>query len=126
MLLLPRKRERKKQEENYNRRHRARELPTLFPGDTVWMSDRQEHGIIGSQVGPRSYELTTPNGSFRRNRRSLTNTPQPRGNPPASSDQPQRDTSGNTDHPNQGTGQPTIRRSTRITSPPDRYDPCAK
>ena len=126
-------RQRKKQEENYNRRYRARELPLLLPGDTVWMSDRREHGIIGSQVGPRSYDVTTPTGSFRRNRRNLINIPQPRGSsgtPPANPDQSLDSplVSDNTDRPNgskQETDQPIIRRSTRITSRPDRYDPCA-
>ena len=52
------------------------------------------------------------------------------GTPPANSDQSPDSplVSDNTDHPNgsnQETDQPIIRRSTRITSRPDRYDPCA-
>ena len=116
-------RQRKKQKENYNHRYRARELPVLFPGDTVWMSDCREHGIIGSQVGSRSYDVTTPNGSFRRNRRNLIYISQPRGSsgtPTANSVQSPDSplVSENTDHPNgsnQETDQPIICRSTRIT-----------
>lgn len=37
----------------------------------MWLRDRQERGTVEEHVGPRSYEVETPSGSFRRNRRNL-------------------------------------------------------
>ncbi|XP_046391596.1 uncharacterized protein K02A2.6-like [Ischnura elegans] len=58
---------------NYNRRHRARELPSLTAGDRVWVKDRREYGTIIAEAGhPRSYLLETGHGVVRRNRAALT------------------------------------------------------
>ena len=71
-LLIGKEEEAKqKQKEDYDHRHGVRELPTLLPGDTVWMSDRKEKASVGEQVAPCSYEVETSSGSYRRNQRDL-------------------------------------------------------
>ncbi|XP_064622558.1 uncharacterized protein LOC135484804 [Lineus longissimus] len=70
---------RKKEEEyrrkmtlNADKHHAARSLPQLGIGDTVWIPDKEVTGSIsGHAETPRSYVVTTPKGTFRRNRRSL-------------------------------------------------------
>ena len=119
-LLVTKERQlRQKQKENYDRRHGVKELPSLLPGDLVWVTDRQEEGTVQEQVGPRSYGVKTSAGSFRRNRRSLTSLPQSN-----ESSQNESEESVQPDSTPLSTAQ-TLRRSTRITSRPDRYDPSA-
>ena len=48
------------------------------------MSDRQEKGTVEEEVGPRSYIIGTPSGSYRRNRRSIVPLPSPQRDPPNS------------------------------------------
>uniref|UniRef100_A0A3B3I785 Gypsy retrotransposon integrase-like protein 1 n=1 Tax=Oryzias latipes TaxID=8090 RepID=A0A3B3I785_ORYLA len=76
--------EKTKQAFYYNRRHGARPLPVLRPGDTVLTKLDQEKNwstpaVVSKEcITPRSYLLETPQGvMFRRNRRHLrSNTPQ--------------------------------------------------
>lgn len=67
---------RQNQEQNYNKRHRARELPTLQPGDTVYLRDRKQEGqVLKRSQEPRSYIVKTSNGTvFRRNRAAIVYT----------------------------------------------------
>ena len=65
---------RSNQQLNFNKRHRARELPTLYPGD-VWLRDQDRYGfILGKTEQPRSYLVSTDKGKLRRNRSALVNT----------------------------------------------------
>ena len=67
---------RQKQKLNYDRRHRARNLPLLRQGDHVWVKDILERGTVVSNAGtPRSYIVETPRGTLRRNRYHLSPTP---------------------------------------------------
>ena len=66
-----------RQQQNYNERHRARELPDLPPGTRVYIPDRQEEGQTATSPTTRSYIVTTPSGDFRRNRRHITPLLQP-------------------------------------------------
>lgn len=53
----------RKQKENYDRRHRARNMPLLQEGDHVWVKDILERGTVVSHTGmPRSYIVDTPRG----------------------------------------------------------------
>ena len=61
----------KQQEENFNVRHRAKELTPLNTGDTVWITDQQTEGTVVQSSGQRSYQVETPSGMIRRNRRHL-------------------------------------------------------
>lgn len=56
----------------YNRRHRARPLGDLSPGQEVWMTDQRASGtVISSHTTPRSYLVDAPHGTVRRNRHHL-------------------------------------------------------
>jgi len=66
---------RKHREDNFDRLHRAKSLEPLTPGDYVWISDRRESGVVTEQVAPRSYNISTPGGEYRRNRRHLNILP---------------------------------------------------
>ena len=46
--------------------------------------DRQEKGTLEEEVGPRSYIIGTPSGSYRRNKRSIVPLPSPQRDPPNS------------------------------------------
>ena len=67
---------RQNQEQNFNRRHRAKELPVLQPGDQVWLRDQQRYGqVIEKTQNPRSYLVKASNGStVRRNRTAIVFT----------------------------------------------------
>ena len=57
---------------NFNRRHRAKELPTLELGGRVWIRDQDRYGLVtGKTEKPRSYLVTTERGTLRRNRSAL-------------------------------------------------------
>ena len=63
---------RARSKEIHDDRHRAKELPSLREGDTVWIKDREEYGrIIKLHDAPRSYVVASRSGEFRRNRRYL-------------------------------------------------------
>jgi hypothetical protein len=67
---------RQNQELNFNKRHKANELPILQPGDTVYLRDRQQEGhVIQRSQEPRSYLVKTSDGHvFRRNRAAIVYT----------------------------------------------------
>ena len=58
---------------DYDRRHRAKDLSPLSPGDRVYIPDMRVHGHVVQERGePRSYDVATDNGgNLRRNRRDL-------------------------------------------------------
>jgi len=60
-----------KQKENFDSRHKARNLPPLKKGDMVWMPDHKCTGKVVSEVARRSYTVQTSQGTLRRNRRQL-------------------------------------------------------
>lgn len=65
-----------RQQINYDRYHAVKELPPLNPGDTVWIPDRQQEGTITQESGTRSFQVETPEGTYRRNRRALIQMPE--------------------------------------------------
>jgi hypothetical protein len=62
---------REHQKLNFDRRHKARPLKLLEPGQRVWISDMRIEGTVKQQIEPRSYLVTTAQGTIRRNRRHL-------------------------------------------------------
>ncbi|XP_030204757.1 uncharacterized protein K02A2.6-like [Gadus morhua] len=57
---------------NFNRRHRAKPLSSLSPGQEVWVTDTKTPGtVIQSHTSPRSYLVDAPHGVVRRNRLHL-------------------------------------------------------
>ena len=58
--------------ENYDRRHRAAELPPLQPGTQVWVKDMKRPGVVQQPHDtPRSYLINSQGGVLRRNRAHL-------------------------------------------------------
>ena len=64
-----------KQRQNYDGRHRASDQAVLEPGDEVWITDKNESGEVGEDLGHRSYIVHTPTGMLRRNRQHLNHIP---------------------------------------------------
>jgi hypothetical protein len=60
-----------RQKENHDGHHGVRELPVLSPGESVWVTDREESEEVIEETATRSYTVQTPGGQFRRNRRYL-------------------------------------------------------
>ncbi|XP_018374455.1 PREDICTED: uncharacterized protein K02A2.6-like [Trachymyrmex cornetzi] len=59
--------------QQYDRRHRTRELPELKPGELVWIRDQRTYGtVMRRRSEPRSYDVRYPGGVLRRNRIFLT------------------------------------------------------
>ena len=70
---------RRNQKANYDSRHRARHAVQLLPGDDVYVEDghMSTEGQIMQEVSPRSYQVSTPHGLLRRNRKHLRLLPTP-------------------------------------------------
>ena len=120
-------------EVNFNRRHRARDLSPALPGDLVWIPDRREQETMGDEMDPRSYEVETPIGTFRRNRRDIIHLSAEDISPgrPESHDSDSEETTSEDRSQSGESGgvlpsPPThiLRRSSRMTYNPDHYDPC--
>ena len=63
-----------KQKENYDRQHRVRNVDPLPDDSPVWVTTRgtQVPGrVISTTNTPRSYTVSTPTGTVRRNRQHL-------------------------------------------------------
>ena len=114
MIIEKETKYREKMEENYNRRHRARDLPILKPEDKVFIRDKNCDGTVIKPAvnSPRSYVVKTPTGNIRRNRQSLSKIPlqlEPES-PSVENNQPVS----KPDHNSVTT------RSGRVSKPPDR------
>ncbi|ELU13088.1 hypothetical protein CAPTEDRAFT_198952 [Capitella teleta] len=63
---------------NYNQHHKAKELPTLTPGERppeTDLRDRKQLATVASQTAnPRSYTVSVPGNKLRRNRSALVRT----------------------------------------------------
>lgn len=113
----------RKQKEHFDIRHRVRNLDPLLPGDLVWIPDHNTSGTVVQSTATRSYQVSTPTGSIRRNRRHLTLLPEQ--DPPTQEhsqedNTPQETSTGLADNPGDGV---TITRSGRVSVPPTRLDP---
>ncbi|KMQ89584.1 retrovirus-related pol polyprotein from transposon opus [Lasius niger] len=59
----------RRQKQNFDRRHGVRKLPELHPGEEVWITDLRRYGkIIARAKAPRSYLVETEKRTVRRNR----------------------------------------------------------
>ena len=107
------------QKKNFDMRHRVRDLPDLEEGTVVWIPDRQTEAVVKEEVAPRSYTVSSPDGTVRRNRRDLVQMPE--SNPSSETD------TQNAVPQTQGTvknvSEPMLRRSTRVSHPIDRLKP---
>ena len=63
---------RQRYKDHYDNKHKAKPLTVLQPGTNVFVRDKRTHGVIQKKLGsPRSYEVKTPHGVYRRNRKFL-------------------------------------------------------
>lgn len=60
-----------KQKLQFDQRHRVKQLPTLAPGQNVWLPDREQSGQVEKQLSPKAYLVNTPSGQYRRNRKDI-------------------------------------------------------
>ena len=97
-----------KQKVNFDSRRAARELPPLQSGDTVWLPDKEVEGEVQQEVAPHSYNVESAYGTYRRNRRDIIRLPEP----------PQTESNDNSNTTNT-----SVRRSSRHSHPPERFDP---
>ena len=116
-----------RQKRNHDTHRGARELPQLQPGDQVWVPQRQSEGEVQREVAPQSYTVESEGDTFRRNRRDLIRLPDSEPDEPVQSAHSNDSNNSNNSHDDTRTtdsiAQPTIRRSTRNSRPPDRLDP---
>ena len=71
-LIIAKEEKRKQwQKQNFDSRHRAKDLPPLPAGTTVYLPDRQETDHVVSQSASQSYTVSTPSLNFRWNRRHI-------------------------------------------------------
>ena len=58
----------REQKKYFDKRHQRTELPTLHPGDEVWIPDQNTRGTVERKEVPRSYRIVTNEGNeIRRN-----------------------------------------------------------
>lgn len=61
--------------QNFDRRHRARPLRSLWKGERVWISDMKRFGEVIERLGERRYRVSSQGGVLDRNRRLLIPAP---------------------------------------------------
>ena len=71
-----------RQKRDFDTHHGARQLPSLQPGDQVWLPERECEGEVQEEVAQQSYTVQSEDGSFRRNRQDLIRLPESETNPP--------------------------------------------
>ena len=76
----------RKQKEDYDRRHGVHPLPPIPDDSEVWITSDKNRVIPGRVTGqretPRSYTINTPNGQVCRNRHQLNVMPSPQSSSP--------------------------------------------
>ena len=114
-----------RQKQNFDDRHGARDLSPLNPGDTVWIPDRKAKAQVTEEVAERSFEVTTSDGTFRRNRRDLIALPELNSTNPNTNDPNTDDSTTHNSNTNESilSNIPPVRRSARATRAPNRLDP---
>ena len=106
------------QKRNFDRHYGARELPQLNTGDLAWLPDFETEAVVEEEVAPRSYNVSTPQGTVCRNRRNLIQAPEQENGDPMSE--------GPAEHTEQSQApreEPVRRQSSRVSRPPIRFEP---
>ena len=104
-----------RQERNFNSHHGVRELPQLFPDETVWVPDRNSEATVVSEPVSRSYQVNTQDGTYRRNRRDLIQMPEHSDDGNTTTDPADPNAASNAAVKSRSSG--------RETRPPNRLDP---
>ena len=104
---------------NFDKYHRARELPPLQPGETVWIPETQSSGTVVNQPQTRSYEVQTDRGTLRRNRRDLARIPESPESPSPQTENRPKETPVTGNPRSHGTDL-TVTQSGCVSKPPQR------
>ena len=64
-----------RQKKKFDADHGVKMLPTLHPGDAVWILDRCTMGRVVKEIAPQSFVVETQEGNFRQNGRALVLMP---------------------------------------------------
>ena len=96
----------------------------------MWVSDRRAPGKVVKEHSSRSYEVSTDDGNFRRNRRDLVSAPSMSPEEPLpdipSSNQPEADTEQPNSLPTPPRRVVTRSRTGNAAQPPEHLDPSWK
>ena len=107
-----------RQKDNFDRRHKARNLPPIQPGDPLWLPEEKVVGrVLDKADTPRSYVVETPKRVIRRNQGHLNPLPRP-STKTTSEPSPVKAQTPSSSPP---VGQPITTRSGREVRPPERY-----
>jgi len=71
------RKQRDNRQKHFRRRHRAKELPKLDPGDKVWIRDMDREATVIGKEHERSYTVESDEGKLRRNRSALVHLQKP-------------------------------------------------
>ena len=114
----------RRQKKDFDSHHGARELPPLQPGDHVWVQGRESEAEVEGEVAPRSYQVVTGDGTFRRNRRDLIRLPNPdTAESSEQSGQEGTNITESSEQPNEQSNEPTTSdESTESTAPHKRFE----
>jgi len=117
-------RAKKSQKDNFDARRGAINLPTLDPGDSVWVTDCQIHREVVEETS-RSYVVQTLDGTFRQNRRDIISSPEKETLESGMTQSEEIPTSVETEDntPSQPKGYATRSRGNCPLRPLDRFDP---
>ena len=114
---------RERQQNNFNRRHKAKALEPLLPGETVWIPDRNTTGTVTKEAASRSYNVQTESGQYRRNCQHII--PLPAQPSITSADITDANTESDSDHNessnNRQDSRYTLTQSGRVSKPPIRF-----
>lgn len=132
------KKRKEKQKENFDKAHRAHTAKPLKPGQMVWIKPQEVPGTIIRPLGNRSYEVETPTGKQRRNRRHfairsphmpttgtkdfITSTLPHEDTEVCNPEPTEMDTGPATQEPAPPAHRQTVTRSGRVVKPPNRLD----
>ena len=99
------------QKQNFDSRCGVRDLSELEEGELVWIPDRQTETVVQEEVTPRSYNVSTPDGTVRHNRRNLAQMSE--SNTTSEIEAPETV---------ETTNKPTVHQSTQVSHPLERLE----
>lgn len=112
----------RKQKENFDKRHRVRDLPPLDTGDSVIIRTGKQTTpgvVMFPAASPRSFVVDTPTGSVRRNCQHLVSV---KDEPPMNTDSSPAFPTGNINFPQVRSPIMTRSRTGTAIHPPDKLN----
>ena len=111
-----------RQKQNFDAHRAAKEQPPLRIGDSVWIRDRSSEGVIAKEINPRSFEIESPSGNYRRNRSDLIRLPGDDNEEPTSGTNSEQSSS-SSEELTQNTAERRTLRDRASINAPQRYEP---